>query len=238
MKTRLFIFCFIFLSFTYLILLNLSRVQVYITNMVSQDSKKERRDYTKEAAEYFRCKLEQYGDAEVPIKSLFGHRSQAPPEIRYVSGQTANEFKSFLEKNPSIFVVTDGYVVLRNVLERTGPDGEQLTLRRVPEEVSIDPYLMQQLVALLESVIFTMCQNDGAKSVSLTALFHYMVANHRNELWSKMVNNVNDLCTLLKMNSKSFCVQSTHVSLTPDREQALKSGEHDLRKFNNNNNNK
>lgn len=193
--------------------------------MVCQDSKKERRDYTKEAGEYFRCKLEQYGEAEVPLKSLFGHRSQAPPEIRYVSGQNANEFKSFLEKIPSIFVVTDGYVVLRSVLERTGPNGEQLTLKRVPEEVSIDPYLMQQLVALLESVIFTTCQKDGAKSVSLSALFHYMIANNQNELWSKMVNNVNDLCTLLKMNSKSFCVQSTNVSLTPEREELLKAGE-------------
>lgn len=45
------------------------------------------RDYVQEAIDYFRTKLEQYGNAEVPIKSLLGHRSQATPEIRHVSGQ-------------------------------------------------------------------------------------------------------------------------------------------------------
>ncbi|XP_074598680.1 egl_like_exo domain-containing protein [Brevipalpus obovatus] len=198
--------------------------QVYITNMVSEDSKKERRDYTKEAAEYFRRKLEQYGDAEVPIKSLFGHRSQAPPEIRYVSGQNVSEFRVFLCRCEDIFVISENYVVLRSVLERTGPNGEQLTIRRVPEEVSIDPILMQQLVALLESTVFSMCQNECANNVSLDALFSHMATHHsNNELWAKMASNTNDLCTLLKMNSKSFHAHSTWVSLTPERKEQLEN---------------
>ena len=46
------------------------------------------RDYIAEAVEYFESRLEQYGPGtEVPIKSLLGHRSQAPPEVRHVSGQ-------------------------------------------------------------------------------------------------------------------------------------------------------
>lgn len=45
------------------------------------------RDYIAEAVEYFESRLEQYGPGtEVPIKSLLGHRSQAPPEVRHVSG--------------------------------------------------------------------------------------------------------------------------------------------------------
>uniref|UniRef100_T1JWN7 3'-5' exonuclease domain-containing protein n=1 Tax=Tetranychus urticae TaxID=32264 RepID=T1JWN7_TETUR len=235
--------------------------QVYITNMVSKDATKERRDYSKEAADYFRQKLEQYGHAEVPIKSLFGHRSQAPPEIRHVSGQTAREFKDFLCKNEDIYVVTDDYVVLKSVLEKVGPDGEQLTIRRVPEEVSIDPYLMQQLVNLLEDVVFTLsnkCEkkrantnnnndknyhrnnnnnNDAETSaITLDELFNYMKDNHANELWSRMVNNTNDLCTLLKMNSKLFLVQSIYVSLTPEREQQIRSGQknHSLLKLTSN----
>lgn len=192
--------------------------------MVSEDSKKERRDYTKEAAGYFRRKLEQYGDAEVPIKSLFGHRSQAPPEIRYVSGQNVSEFRVFLCRCEDIFVISENYVVLRSVLERTGPNGEQLTIRRVPEEVSIDPILMQQLVALLESTVFSMCQNERANNVSLDALFAHMATHHsNNELWAKMVSNTNDLCTLLKMNSKSFHAHSTWVSLTPERKEQLEN---------------
>ena len=40
------------------------------------------RDYEHEAMLYFKDKLKQYGEGiEVPIKSLLGHRSQAPPEV-------------------------------------------------------------------------------------------------------------------------------------------------------------
>ena len=41
----------------------------------------------------------QYGaGTEVPIKSLLGHRSQAPPEVRHISGQHVKEFKDFLAR--------------------------------------------------------------------------------------------------------------------------------------------
>ena len=34
---------------------------------------------------FFSLRLDQYGPGtEVPIKSLLGHRSQAPPEVRHV----------------------------------------------------------------------------------------------------------------------------------------------------------
>ena len=45
------------------------------------------RDYNQEAIEYFKNRLRAYGPGtEVPIKSLLGHRSQAPPEVRHISG--------------------------------------------------------------------------------------------------------------------------------------------------------
>jgi exonuclease 3'-5' domain-containing protein 1 len=66
------------------------------------------RDYSREAVEYFKKRLEQYGNCtEVPIKSLLGHRSQAPPEVRHVSGQHIKEFRDFLAKYPDDFVVND-----------------------------------------------------------------------------------------------------------------------------------
>lgn len=45
------------------------------------------RDYIQESKDYFKHKLLQYGiGTEVPIKSLLGHRSQASPQIRHISG--------------------------------------------------------------------------------------------------------------------------------------------------------
>ena len=42
---------------------------------------------------------------QVPIKSLLGHRSQAPPEVRHVSGQHIKEFRDFLAKHSETFVI-------------------------------------------------------------------------------------------------------------------------------------
>ena len=56
----------------------------------------------------------QYGaGTEVPIKSLLGHRSQAPPEVRHISGQHVKEFKDFLARYPEDFVVKEEIVYLR-----------------------------------------------------------------------------------------------------------------------------
>lgn len=46
-----------------------------------------RRDYIKEAKDYFKNKMLQYGiGVEVPVRSLLGHRSQASPQVRHISG--------------------------------------------------------------------------------------------------------------------------------------------------------
>lgn len=46
-----------------------------------------KRDYIQETKEYFKHKLLQYGiSTEVPIKCLLGHRSQASPQVRHISG--------------------------------------------------------------------------------------------------------------------------------------------------------
>ena len=72
------------------------------------------RDYTKEAIEYFTNKLLEYGEgAEVPIKILMGHRSQAPPEVRHLSGQHFKDFKDFLSKHFDHFAVSEDNVMLK-----------------------------------------------------------------------------------------------------------------------------
>lgn len=73
-----------------------------------------KRDYAREAVEYFTNKLIQYGaGTEVPIKCLLGHRSQAPPEVRHISGQHYKEFREFLMKYPDDFIVTEDNVLLK-----------------------------------------------------------------------------------------------------------------------------
>lgn len=47
-----------------------------------------KRDYIQEAKDYFKNKMLQYGAAaEVPVRSLLGHRSQASPQVRHISGE-------------------------------------------------------------------------------------------------------------------------------------------------------
>ena len=43
---------------------------------------------------------------QVPIRSLLGHRSQAPPEVRLVSGQRVAEFRDFIARHPDVFTVS------------------------------------------------------------------------------------------------------------------------------------
>ncbi|KAG8178588.1 hypothetical protein JTE90_021008 [Oedothorax gibbosus] len=170
------------------------------------DNGKPKRDYAHEAVEYFRAKLEQYGNAEVPIKSLLGHRSQATPEIRHISGQHGKEFREFLLKYSDVFCVKEDYVVLKSVLENLSND-TTLMITKVPEEEQLDPQLTNQLINFFESVL----KHRGPLPVS--QLFAHLTAWFPKDMWSKMVNNPQDLLAFLKMTSQIFHVQSNIVSV-------------------------
>lgn len=103
-----------------------------------------KRDYIHEAREYFKNKLLQYGiGTEVPIKSLLGHRSQASPQVRHISGQHIKEFTDFLQKHPDIFHVVDDCVILKPCEGMTDvPASERLHL----PQPSIDTKGIQQLL--------------------------------------------------------------------------------------------
>ena len=59
-----------------------------------QEGQEGGRNYNREAIEYFKDRLKAYGPGtEVPIKSLLGHRSQAPPEVRHISGKIFQKIK-------------------------------------------------------------------------------------------------------------------------------------------------
>lgn len=198
--------------------------QVTITPLTHDRNGASTRDYTKETVEFFSDKLVTYGNAEVPLKSLFGHRSQASSEIRHVSGQNVKEFKDFLCAQSSTFIVREDYVVLKSVLDQLEKDGTNESLKRMPEEITFDPYLMQQLVNELEDTIFSLTDQYSNK-ISVEFLFNTIRSKEKMPpLWSNFVQQSSDLLTFLHMNSRVFLVQSNMVSLTADREQALRLG--------------
>lgn len=191
-----------------------------MTQIVRENDQNSKRDYSKEAVEFFEKKLEQYGVAEVPLKSLLGHRSQASPEIRHVSGQHAREFKEFLCKCPEIFVVREEHVVLKAVLDKVeASGGGRNSITRVPEETPLDPYLAQQFITILENEIVHLlpqCPNG----VQIDSLLAHVKTSCEGKQWSMMAKSCNDLVTFLKMNSKIFHVQANMVTLTAERTAA------------------
>lgn len=101
-----------------------------------------KRDYAAEAVDYFSKKLVQYGpNTEVPIKCILGHRSQASPGVRHISGQHIKEFKDFLLKFPDTFMIIEENVVLKKFDENNIPEfHNSLPL------VTIDPVVTQKLL--------------------------------------------------------------------------------------------
>ncbi|GAB6020600.1 hypothetical protein CHUAL_003277 [Chamberlinius hualienensis] len=179
------------------------------------------RDYAVEAVEYFREKLEQYGEAEVPIRSLLGHRSQAIPEVRHISGQHIKEFKDFLSKYPDAFVVREEYVVLRKHWDAISDRGGVLE-KREPSPVDgcssstiveIDPQVTAEIINICRTII----SNNNGSALSIDAVYNLLKQEYyqKNSSSTLTVKNTRDLGILLKMHSDSFLVQSGLVSLVP-----------------------
>ncbi|CAG0924315.1 unnamed protein product [Notodromas monacha] len=169
-----------------------------------------RRDYAKEAVAYFSDKLKQYGaGTEVPIRSLLGHRSQAPPEVRHVSGQHIREFKDFLSKYEDSFEVTEETVMLKN------HDGKvsQLTL---PEDIKIDPNVTKEILSVLKQSL------ESRGPLIVDQLFAALEAVLSRNLWAAFFKGASDLSTFLKMHSDIFHVQSHLVALVKPSEEKIK----------------
>jgi len=167
------------------------------------------RDYAVEAVEYFKNKLRQYGaGTEVPIKSLLGHRSQAPPEVRHISGQHVKEFKDFLARYPDDFVVKEEIVYLREY------EGKITTTFRESEEFKIDPVITNQFLSFFRETV------DQRGPLHVDQLFE-LVTNHFNiNLWSTLFKTPQDLCTFLKIYSHLFHVQANMITLVPNKPYA------------------
>lgn len=164
-----------------------------------------KRDYASEAVEYFRNKLKQYGvGTEVPIKSLLGHRSQASPEVRHISGQHLKDFKDFLAKYTDIFIVTEENVILAEYI-----DSERQPFKEL-DEVKVDIQMTNKLLTFCkESIKF-----KGPMLVD--QLFHSLNAEFPEDISLSICKTSSDLLTFLKMHTDVFDIKSNLVSLFPN----------------------
>ncbi|XP_063833372.1 egalitarian protein homolog [Ostrinia nubilalis] len=165
-------------------------------------------DYIEEAKDYFASKMIQYGEGtEVPIKSLLGHRSQASPQVRHISGQRIKEFKEFLMKHPDTFQIIEDNVVLVSENHRRGnahSNSEQFHNLPVP---NINTDTAQQLLDYVAQCI------EAKGPVMVDQLFHLIVSRFPQEYWYQMFKSPADLSAFLKIFSDSFHVQSNLVTL-------------------------
>jgi len=164
------------------------------------------RDYVAEAVEYFKHKLRQYGPGtEVPIKSLLGHRSQAPPEVRHISGQHVKEFRDFLAKYPDDFVVKEEIVFLKEY------EGNITNTFCEMEEVKIDPMVTNQFIQFFRERI------DSNGEIHVDQLFNQGVAEFSEESCRILFKTPQDLSTFLKIYSHIFQVHKGMVTLVPQK---------------------
>uniref|UniRef100_A0A6G1SP15 3'-5' exonuclease domain-containing protein n=1 Tax=Aceria tosichella TaxID=561515 RepID=A0A6G1SP15_9ACAR len=192
--------------------------KVHLTQL-KESTQVAQRDYNKEAVEYFKQKLLQFGSSLVPIKNLFGYRSQASQEVRHVSGKNSRDFKRFLKQNEDVFeILADEHVVLKSALKELESQGLsslslQQSLQPVPAEeaTTMDPYLNKQLAHLIEDYIKEMIaeqeppiEEPSQFRVSLEVLHDRVHKRCQNEIFLKMVKTLEDLRVFLRMHPKLF----------------------------------
>ncbi|XP_050073621.1 uncharacterized protein LOC126561488 [Anopheles maculipalpis] len=181
-------------------------INSYQSSSPDDSSVSGKRDYIKEAKDYFKHKLLQYGKGtEVPIRSLLGHRSQASPQVRHISGQHIREFTEFLLKHPDTFQVIDNenVVLVGCEDEEEVPASERLHL----PNSTIDTQATQQLLDSFAQVI------EIKGPILVDQLFHMVTSNFPQEQWFHMFKNPSDLKTFLKLFSDCFHIQSNLVTL-------------------------
>lgn len=166
-------------------------------------NKSGKRDYAHEAVEYFTNKLLQYGiGTEVPIKSLLGHRSQASPEVRHISGQHYKEFRDFLLKYPDAFVVSEDNVILK---QYEGMKAEPF--HELEPDIPIDPDVTAKLLDFFCACI------EQKGPILIDQLFNTVNEKFSHDSWTSIFKTPQDLSTFIKMFPDAFHVQTNLVTL-------------------------
>ncbi|KAH8297121.1 hypothetical protein KR044_005173 [Drosophila immigrans] len=164
-----------------------------------------KRDYIQEAKDYFKNKMLQYGAAaEVPVRSLLGHRSQASPQVRHISGQHIKEFTDFLMKHTDVFKVVDDYVMLVGCENMTDlPARDRLHL----PQSNIDTRGTQQMLDFFAQCI------EMKGPLLVDQLFHLLTLNFPQDQWLRMFKTPGDLSSFLKLFGDCFHIQANLVTL-------------------------
>uniref|UniRef100_A0AC34Q737 3'-5' exonuclease domain-containing protein n=1 Tax=Panagrolaimus sp. JU765 TaxID=591449 RepID=A0AC34Q737_9BILA len=174
------------------------------------------RDYEREAVEFFEQKLQKFGP-ELLIKSLLGHRSQAAPEVRVISGRHLKEFTEFLSSQVDHFVVEGDRVRLKNMPE---PSEEAVELDDEGQPLA-GVKAKQAAVEYLKSVLE---QNEDAP-VPLEAFYKKFCDRFPHSVRQEVATNPKELLAFLKLNRNIFFIRSNRVSLVKIRpEDGSESG--------------
>ncbi|SPP72969.1 uncharacterized protein LOC117582605 isoform X2 [Drosophila guanche] len=195
-----------------------------------------KRDYIQEAKDYFKNKMLQYGAAaEVPVRSLLGHRSQASPQVRHISGQHIKEFTDFLTKHTDTFKVIDDFVMLVGCENMTDlPARDRLHL----PQSNIDTRGTQQMLDFFAQCI------EIKGPLLVDQLFHLLTTNFPQDQWLRMFKTPGDLSSFLKLFGDCFHIQANLVTLLQKPklsdthiQQAQAQTREQFNALNNNNNN-
>lgn len=196
------------------------------------------RDYDMEAVDFFINKLEKFGpELQVrsglllenglgnrhaivhctcvfQIKSLLGHRSQAAPEVRLVSGRHLKEFCEFLQSKPEYFVVEGDRVRLKNLPEPTEEvvelDDEGKPLAGVKAKQAAVDFLRGVLEKVSPNELNNsakLFQNEDTP-IPLDAFYKRFCERYPHSVRQEVATNPKELLAFLKLNRNIFFIRS------------------------------
>lgn len=166
------------------------------------------RDYEKEAVDFFVTKLQKFGP-ELQIKSLLGHRSQAAPEVRLVSGRHLKEFCEFLQSQTEHFVVEGDRVRLKNMPEPSHGAVELDEEGNPLAGVKAKQAALDFLRGVLE-------QNDE-QPIPLDLFYQRFCERFTHTVRQEVATNPKELLQFLKLNRNVFFIRSNKVSLVKNK---------------------
>lgn len=166
------------------------------------------RDFEKEAVDFFVMKLTKFGP-ELQIKSLLGHRSQAAPEVRLVSGRHLKEFCEFLQSQTEHFVVEGDRVRLKNMPE---PDENAIELDDEGKPLA-GVKAKQAAVEYLKSVL----EQNEDQPIPLDVFYQRFCQRFSHSIRQDVATNPKELLQFLKLNRGLFFIRSNKVTLVKNR---------------------
>ncbi|KAL3114936.1 hypothetical protein niasHT_011372 [Heterodera trifolii] len=168
------------------------------------------RDYVAEAVQFFVTKLEKFGP-EMQVKSLLGHRSQAAPEVRLVSGRHLKEFADFLANQTNHFTVEGDRVKLKHMPEPNGTDANQF----LDEEGR--PLVGHRAKLAAVDFMRGVLEQNEEMPIPLDVFYRRFCDRFPHSIRQEVATNPKELLLFLKLNRHVFFIRSNKVQLVRNR---------------------